>query len=177
MRRLCMLVTTLVVASLWVTFVIAESAQAAAKPKYCKFWRVQGQTWYGAQGSYTLMFTLKMSSRTSRHFHGYADYSKGNSTTGRGVGVGSQLVSGGVNSEGVGTIYMNIHWKNGTSGQYNAKAVYVRRTRSGGLTAGLYGTTVDTTNGNGGDSARWSADDTPGGNWPLYCLKGDVVRR
>jgi hypothetical protein len=73
---------------------------------------------------------------------------------------------------------MNIVWKNGTSGQYNAKAVSIRRTRAGGLTAGLYGTTVDTTHGSGGGpGARWSADDTPGGNWPLYCLKGDVVRR
>jgi hypothetical protein len=172
MRRFRMLVTTLVVASLWVTVVPAASAKVA--PKYCKFWRVQGQTWYAAQGSFSLLFTLRMASRTSTRFSGFARYNRGNPNRG---GVASQFIRGGVNNEGVGSILMNIVWRNGSSGQYNARAVWVRRTRSGGLTAGLYGTTVDTTNGNGGNSARWSADDTPSGNWPLYCLKADVVRR
>ena len=176
MKRLCVLVTTLAVTSLWVTFVPAASAKV--KPKYCKFWRVQGQTLYAAQGSFSLLFTLRMASRTSTRFSGFARYNRGNPNRG---GVASQYISGGVNSEGVGSILMNIVWRNGSRGQYNARAVYVRRTRSGGLTAGLYGTAVDTT-GNG-NSARWSADNTAGGlgetngNWPLYCLKADVVRR
>jgi hypothetical protein len=181
-----MLVTTLAVATVWVTFVPAESARAA-KPKYCKFWRVQGQTWYASQDNgFTLAFTLKMplanslTSKLRNRLGGFARYSRGHINSGY-DGVGSQLITGGVGSEGVGSIYMNIVWRNGTRGQYNARAVSVRRTRSGGLTAGLYGTTVDTTGNGGGRAAHWWADNTTGElgqtnhPWPLICLKGDVV--
>ena len=188
MRRRCMLVTTLAVATVWVTFVPAESAQAA-KPKYCKFWRVQGQTWYASQDNgFTLAFTLKMpyanrpTSKLRQRLTGFAKYSAGRIDSGYGA-VGSQLISGGVGSDGVGSIYMNITWRNAGRGQYNAKAVSIRRTRSGGLAAGLYGTTVDTTGTGAGrpGAAHWWADDTAGelgetnGHWPLYCLKADVV--
>jgi hypothetical protein len=125
-----------------------------------------------------LMFTLRMASSTSRHFSGYAQYYSGDYEN----LVGSQYISGGVGrtSSGVVSIIINIQWKNGTRGQYHATGYDPRSTPSGGLTASLKGTTVDTS-GNG-TSARWYADGLEGPlgdtNFarPLYCRPADVVR-
>jgi hypothetical protein len=179
MRRFRTFAVTLAVASFGVAaFVPVEPAQAA--PTWCKAWRVTGQTWYGYQSNgFTLLFTLRQSPAPSTVFGGYARHNRGDVNQG---GVASQYLKGGVDSEGVGRILMNIAWSNATSGQYNATAAYVRRTPSGGLTAGLRGTTVATSGGRG--SATWYADGTSpgiGGSggryvWPLYCLTKDVVR-
>ena len=83
----------------------------------------------------------------------------------------SQFVGGGVNSDGVGSILMNVVWTNGSSGQYNARAYDVQRTRSGGLTAGLRGTTVDTS-GSGAPGASWNANGQSNGVRPSVLLGG-----
>jgi hypothetical protein len=147
-----------------------------AAPTRCRAWRVSGQTWYASQGSFSLLFTLKMASSPSPRFGGYARYNRGDPDIG---GVPSQAIRGAVGSDG--SIHMDIVWTNGTSGQYNGTAYDVQRTSSGGLTARLHGTTVDTT-GNGAPGARWDADGMPEGfgqtNYvrPLYCPAGAVVR-
>lgn len=82
-----------------------------------------------------------MGSPPSVRFGGFARFNQGDPNQGD---VASQFVGGGVNSDGGGSILMNVVWTNGSSGQYNARAYDVQRTRSGGLTAGLRGTTVDT---------------------------------
>jgi hypothetical protein len=84
-------------------------------------------------------------------------------------------------SDGVGSTLMDIVWTNGTSGQYNGTAVAVQGTRSGGLTAGIHGATVDTS-GTGAPGATWDADNTAGfgqtgGVCPLYCPRSDVVAK
>ena len=174
MRRVRALAAALAVASLWVT--VVPAAQAA--PKYCRAWRVQGQTWYAGQSNgFSLMFTLRMGSPTSKVFSGFARYNRGDPTEG---GVPSQFIRGGVDSDGVGRIKMDIVWSSGSSGQYHATAYGVRRRSNGTLIAGLQGTTVDTSGGGG--AARWWADGTgpglgkPGGNWPLWCPASAVVR-
>ena len=142
----------------------------------CRAWRVQGQTWYAGQDNgYTLMFTLRPSS-TSPRFGGKAQYYAGDYEN----LVGSQYLSGSVGTDPTGAIHMNIVWSNGSSGQYNGTAYDVRPTKSGGLTASLRGTTVDTS-GNGGSAARWVADGLEGPLGdngfirPLYCRPGDAV--
>jgi hypothetical protein len=178
MRRFRMLVAMLAVASFGVAFVPAAPAQAA--PYWCKAWKVAGQTWYADQSNdFNLLFTMRMSPSPSTRFSGYARYSRSDVNRG---GVGSQFLSGAVSSEGVGRILMNIQWSSASSGQYNATAFDVRRTSSGGLTAGLRGTTVDTSGGGG--AARWVADGWTSGlgtgdgryHWPLFCSQANVVR-
>ena len=142
----------------------------------CRAWRVQGQTWWAGQDNgYTLMFTLRSSSTSSR-FSGKAQYYVGDYEN----LVGSQYLSGSVGTDPTGVIHMDIVWSNGSSGQYNATAYDVRPTKSGGLTASLQGTTVDTSGGGG--ATHWVADglEAPLGDGsfirPLYCRPGDAVR-
>jgi len=145
----------------------------------CRAWRVQGQTWYAGQGSYTLMFNLRMSSSGSSRISGNARYYRGDYEN----LVGSQALRGsvGTDTKGVIHIQMDIVWANASSGQYNGTAYDVRPTPSGGLTASLQGTTVDTS-GNGGSAAHWIADGLEGplGDTgfirPLYCRPADAVR-
>ena len=182
MRRSVTLVTMLALASLGVAFVPGAAAQARpAPPVWCKTWKVSGQTWYADQSNgFTLMFTLRMSPGPSTLFSGFARHNRGDVNRG---GNPSQFIRGGVTSAGVGRVMMDIQWANGSRGQYHATAVNVRRTASGGLTAGLDGTMVDTSGG-GGVGARWyaygqsSGIGTSGGRffWPLYCARGDVLR-
>ncbi len=156
------------------------TAAVAGPPKRCRVWRVQGQTWFGRQSNgYTLMFTLRSSTSNPSRFGGYAQEYQGMSQRNL---VGSQLITGGVGtmSGGYVGVHMDIAWSNGSRGQYNALAYDAQPTASGGLTASLHGTTVDTT-GNGA-SARWVADGLEGplGDTshlrPLYCQPRDVVR-
>ena len=177
MRRLWTLATILVLASLGVAFVPGEPAQArTAAPVWCKAWKVSGQTWYANQSDgFTLMFTLTL-------FSGFARHNRGAVTDVNLGGIPSQYIKGGVTSDGVGRIMMDLLWTNGHRGQYHATAVMVRRTASGGLTAGLHGTMTVTSGGVG--TAHWyaygqsSGIGTSGGRffWPLYCARGDVVR-
>ena len=155
----------------------------------CRAWHVNGQTWFGDQGHYTLMFTLKMASPTSSLLsaQSYAAFSAGPAHTQLftgsvpDTGAGSRYIRGFVNSN-TGSIHMDIVWKNGDSGQYNGTAYDVQRTPSGGLNAGLHGTTVDTAGTGAG--ASWEADGMSGTSYfgdgdyalPLYCRAGDVVR-
>ena len=163
------LVLVVAVASLSVPLV-AESAQAA--PTWCKAWRVNGQTWYARHSNgFNLLFTLRMGSPPSARFGGFARFSQGDPNQG---GVASQFLGGGVNSDRVGSILMNVVWTNGSSGQYNARAYDVERTRSGGLTAGLRGTAVDTS-GSGAPGASWNANGQSNGIRPLFCSAGAVV--
>lgn len=173
-------------------------AKAAALAAYnagmnCRAWHVNGQTWFGDQGRYMLMFTLRMASPTSsllsaNSYAAFAPDLAGYSANSGHTqlfritdrvpdnGAGSRYISGGVNSN-TGSIHMDIVWKNGDSGQYNGTAYDVQRSPSGGLTAGLHGTTVDTVGS--GASASWEADGmSVQGDYtrPLYCKPGDVVR-
>ena len=99
-------------------------------------------------------------------------------------GTPSQLLRGTVSSDGAGRIVMNIVWKDGQSGQYFGTVTNVQETASGTLTAGLEGTTVDTTSGGSGSAARWQADGFGSGLgtgdgryfWPMFCAKPNVVR-
>jgi hypothetical protein len=172
------LVVPLAVASLGVAFVPVETAEAA--PGWCRAWKVAGQTWYADQSNgFTLLFTVRMDRAGAPRFSGYARSNRGDVNRG---GVPSQFLRGGVSSDGAGRVMIDIVWANGTSGQYHATAVDVRRTSSGALTAGLRGTTADTSGGGG--AARWEALGgssglgTSGGRyaWPLFCSRGDVVR-
>lgn len=149
-------------------------------PRRCRAWRVQGQSWFAGQSNgYTLMFTLRMPSPPSSRISGYAQYFQGSSYHNL---VGSQYISGGLGttSQGYVGIHMDIAWSNGGRGQYNGTAYDAQPTSSGGLTAALHGTTVDTTGS--GVSARWIADGMEGplGDTshirPLYCPRADVVR-
>jgi hypothetical protein len=159
--------------------IAASSAASQPQGTRCRAWRVQGQTWYAGQGSFTLMFTLRTATSTPSRFSGYARYYKSD----YGDLVPSQYIRGyvGSNSKGIVGIHMDIVWSNGSSGQYNATAYAARPTSSGGLTASLHGTTVDTS-GNGGPGARWYADGLEGPLGdngfirPLYCPPRDVVR-
>lgn len=170
------LAVALAVASFGVAAVVPV-APAQAAPTWCKAWQVRGETWYGHQtGGFSLMFTLRM---VGRIVTGWARFNRGDPNRG---GVPSQFLRGGMNSDGVGHLILNIVWTNGTSGQYHGTPVDIRRTPSGGLTAGLRGTTVQTAGGTG--SARWWADGLGAGIggtggrylWPLSCLTRDVVR-
>ena len=149
-------------------------------PRRCRAWRVQGQSWFAGQSNgYTLMFTLRMPSPTSSRITGYAQYFQGGSYQNL---TGSQYISGGLGttSNGLVGFHLNIVWRNAGSGQYNATAYDAQPTSSGGLTAALHGTTVDTSGS--GASARWIADGLEGplGDTshirPLYCAPRDVVR-
>jgi hypothetical protein len=170
MRRIHLLTTALAAAALSLTFVPLESAEAA--PTWCRSWRVNGQTWYLTQSNgIKVLLTLKMPASSNVRFGGYARFGK---DPNRG-GVASQLVRGGVGSEGVGSIHMDIVWTNGSSGQYNGTVYDVERTASGGLTAGLRGTTVDTS-GRAAPGARWYANGQDSGIRPLWCPAAAVVR-
>jgi hypothetical protein len=149
-------------------------------PRRCRAWRVQGQSWFAAQSNgYTLMFTLRSAASAPSRFSGYAQYFQGSSQKNL---TGSQFIRGGVGtmSNGFIGIHMDVVWRNGSSGQYNATAYDAQPTSSGGLTAALHGTTVDTSGG--GAAARWWADGLEGplGDTshirPLYCPRADVVR-
>jgi hypothetical protein len=153
-----------------------EAAQAA--PQWCRAWKVGGQTWYGYQSNgYSLLFTVRMAGSTSS-LSGYARASRGDVNRG---GVSSQYLRGGVVSDGIGRVMIEVQWANGSRGQYHATTYDVRRSASGGLTAGLTGTTVDVSGGGG--AARWIADGMTSGIgtsdryiWPMFCARGDVVR-
>jgi hypothetical protein len=130
---------------------------------------------------YTLLFTLRTSTGSTTRFHGYARYNRGDVNLG---GTPSQLLRGAVSSEGAGRVLIKIVWRNGGSGQYHAAVTGVRRTSSGALTAGLRGTTVDTTGGVGGGAATWAALGwssglgTSGGRYyrPMHCARDNVLR-
>jgi hypothetical protein len=171
--------TIISVTAIAVALVLAQPAQAA--PYWCRAWQVSGQTWYAYQSNgFSLLFTLS-SAPGSKMFGGYARFNRGDVNRG---GTPSQFIRGGVDSEGVGRIMMNIVWANGRAAQYHATAVNVRRGRSGILTAGLSGTTVDTTGDRAHGAAKWHADGgssglgTSGGRelWPLYCPREHVVQ-
>ena len=159
---------------------LLNAAPALAAPYWCKQWQVSGQTWYADQGSYTLMFTLRQSPGSTR-FSGHARYSDGDVNY---EFIPSQLVKGSVSSEDRGRIKMDIAWSNGQRGQYIATVTSVRRTSSGNLTAGLRGTSVDTTGGSRGSGAYWEAlgfssgIGTSGGRyyWPMFCSRENVLR-
>src|SRR5215213_7261739 len=109
MRRIHMLTTALATAALSLPFVPVESAYAA--PTWCRSWRVNGQTWYMSQSNgLKVLLTLRMPPSPNVRFGGYARFGK-NPNLG---GVSSQLVKGGVGSEGVGSIHMDIVWTNGS---------------------------------------------------------------
>jgi hypothetical protein len=175
-RHLRAAVLALAVASLGVSFAPAQAAQAS--PYWCRAWQVSGATWYGYQDNgYDLLFTLRMA--TATRFSGYARYNRGDVNRG---GTPSQFIRGGVNNNGAGSVLMEIQWSNGSRGQYNATTYNVLRTASGGLTAGLRGTTVDVSGGGG--AAGFDADGTVSGlgngdgryHWPMYCSRANVVR-
>jgi hypothetical protein len=160
---------------------LISASPAQAAPYWCKAWQVSGQTWYASQSNgFTMVFTLR-TPRGSTRFSGYARYNRGDVNLG---GTPSQLVRGGVSSEGVGRVLINIVWSNGSSGQYHATVTSVRRTSSGALTAGLRGTTVDTTGSGTGGAAFWEAlgwssgVGTSGGRyyWPMFCARENVLR-
>ena len=160
---------------------LMNAAPALAAPYWCKAWQVSGQTWYADQSNrHTLLFTLR-TPPGSIYFSGYARYNRGDVNLG---GTPSQFIRGAVNSDGAGSVLMNIVWRNGASGQYNARVTSVRRTSSGALTAGLRGTTVDTTGSVRGGSAYWEAlggssgIGTSGGRytWPMFCARENVLR-
>ena len=133
---------------------LVNAAPALAAPYWCKAWQVAGQTWYASQSNgYTLVFTLRTPPGSTR-FNGYARYNRGDVNLG---GTSSQLIRGTVSSEGAGRVVINIVWRGGSSGQYIANVTGVRRTSSGNLTAGLRGTTVDTSGGGGArPGRRWA---------------------
>jgi hypothetical protein len=160
---------------------LISASPAQAAPYWCKAWQVSGQTWYADQGGFTLMFNLRTPPGSTR-FGGSARYSRGDVNLG---GTPSQLLTGAVSSENAGRILMNITWRNGPSGQYIATVTDVRRTPSGNLTAGLRGTTVDTTPGARNKSASYwhalggsSGLGTSGGRyvWPMFCARESVLR-
>jgi hypothetical protein len=172
-------VAAIVTAALATT--LMNAAPALAAPYWCQAWQVSGQTWYASQSNgYTLLFTLRTPPGSTR-FNGYARYNRGDVNLG---GTPSQLIRGAVSSEGAGRVLINIVWRNGASGQYNATVTSVRRTASGALTAGLSGTTVDTTGSVRGGAAYWDALGwssglgTSGGRyyWPMFCPKEYVLR-
>ena len=141
---------------------LVNAAPALAAPYWCKAWRqVPGQTWYASQSNgYTpAAFTLRTPPGSTR-FNGYARYNRGDVNLG---GTSSQLIRGTVSSEGAGRVVINIVWRGGSSGQYIANVTGVRRTSSGNLTAGLRGTTVDTSGGGG--AASWEAMGWTSGIW------------
>ena len=106
-----------------------EAAQAA--PQWCRAWKVGGQTWYGYQSNgYSLLFTVRMAGSTSS-LSGYARASRGDVNRG---GVSSQYLRGGVVSDGIGRVMIEVQWANGSRGQYHATTYDVRRSASGGLT-------------------------------------------
>ena len=175
-KRFRVLALVLAIASFGAAFMQAGAAQAS--PTWCRAWQVSGQTWYGYQtNGFTLLFTMRMSS--SNRFSGFARYNRGDVNLG---GTPSQFLRGAVNSEGAGSINMEIQWTSGSRGQYMARTYNVRRTPSGGLTAGLTGTTVDVSGGGG--AARWYADGGSSGLgtsdgrylWPMFCAPKNVVR-
>lgn len=175
-RRMSVLIGALTVSNLLAPLVHVQQAHAA--PKWCRAWHVSGQTWYASQSNgFTLLFTLR-STPGSTMFNGFARYERGDVNLG---GTPSQLLRGSVQSEGAGGVIMNIVWRGGQSGQYIGSVVNVQRTPTGMLTAGLQGTTVDTTGS--GVSARWEADGFSSGigtsdvyRWPLYCPQSYVVQ-
>ncbi len=158
---------------------LSVGAQPAhAVPTWCRAWNVTGETWYAGQtNGYTLRFTLRATGNGQFYGHVLAD-------RGSGEGIGSRILKGGVNSDGDGRVVMNVVWDTAQTAQYVGSVVNVRQTQSGILTAGLRGTTVDTTPGGAGSSARWEADGLTGPfgggdgryHWPMRCEKSDVVR-
>ncbi len=158
----------------------ALNAVIQARPPICRAWRVNGQTWFADQGSYTLMFTLRMAASPSSHISGYAEYWRGASGVDS-QAAGSQYISGGVGADG--RVHMDIVWKNGSSGQYNATLYGVQQTSSGALTGMLQGTTVDTTGTGGGSAMHWTANGTASADGfttdtvlPMYCPPSAVTR-
>jgi hypothetical protein len=165
----------------------SERAKAAAlhaviqaRPPICRAWRVTGQTFFADQGSYTLMFTLRMAPSPSTRFSGFAEYWRGANAY-NGHAVARQYIGGGIGPDG--SVHMDIVWNNGTSGQYNATLYGVQQTSSGGLTGMLQGTAVDTTGTGGGSAMRWTANGTASSDGftadttlPMYCPPSAVTR-
>ena len=158
----------------------ALNAAIQARPPMCRAWRITGQTFFADQGSYTLMFTLRMGASPSTRFGGFAEYWRGANAY-DGHAVARQYIDGGIGADG--SVHMNIVWNNGTSGQYNATLYGVQQTSSGSLTGMLQGTAVDTTGTGGGSAMRWTANGTASADGfttdtvlPMYCPTSAVTR-
>lgn len=158
----------------------ALNAVIQARPPICRAWRITGQTFFADQGSYTLMFTLRMGAPPSTRFGGFAEYWRGANAY-DGHAVARQYIDGGIGPDG--SVHMDIVWNNGSSGQYNATLYGVQQTSSGGLTGMLQGTAVDTTGTGGGSAMRWTANGTASADGfttdtilPMYCPPSDVTR-
>ena len=176
-RRFSKTFLILAVAATGVAAMPADNAEAA--PFWCRDWKIGGQTWYGGQSNnFSLMFTLRQPPGSSR-FGGYARYARGDVNRG---GTSSQFLRGGIDSNGGGRVLIDITWAGGQQAQYNAVTYKVMRTKSGGLTAGLWGTAVALSGRR--ESARFWADGLPAGLgtgdgrylWPMFCAPRDVVR-